>query len=124
MGRIWLGAPPDEQHTLGLILVSEFFVRSGWSVQMMNPVSETSDYLAPIAAEWFDLVGFSVSCNSNLPRLYRTIRTVREVSRNRDVKILVGGWVFRDAPDLVARLGADGGAPDAREAVDVARSFL
>jgi methanogenic corrinoid protein MtbC1 len=45
------------------------------------------------------------------------------MSRNRAVWVLVGGRVFMDRPDLVARVGADATASDANEAVAISRKL-
>jgi hypothetical protein len=37
---------------------------------------------------------------------------------------MVGGYVFRDAPQLWRELGADGYAPDARAAVQLAAQWF
>jgi methanogenic corrinoid protein MtbC1 len=41
-----------------------------------------------------------------------------------DLRVLVGGRLFVDAPDLVARVGADGACSDARSAPSTASSLL
>jgi methanogenic corrinoid protein MtbC1 len=42
---------------------------------------------------------------------------VRQQSRNRDVKVMVGGALFVEQPDRVALVGADSTAGDGREAI-------
>ncbi len=48
-------------------------------------------------------------------------RRVRQVSRNADIRVLVGGHLFGADPSLVQQLGADGHATDADSAVVMAR---
>ena len=117
--RILITGLSGEQHTLGLILVAEFFVREGWSVEvgppfgLVDPVSRTAE-------EWFDVLGFSLACEDNLERLTREIRRARQVSRNRDLRVIVGGPAFVEDPGLARRVGADATAVDARQAPRVA----
>lgn len=112
-GRALLCCIPGEQHTLGLFIVAEFMIRDGWGVSVGPPLLE-ADLLQLVRDEWFDVVGFSVACDSRLSQLRREIGRVRAASRNRRVGVLVGGRVFNDRPELVARVGADASAADAR----------
>jgi methanogenic corrinoid protein MtbC1 len=82
------------------------------------------DLLFVLRDEWFDVVGFSVTCDSRLSHLQREIRRVRACSRNPHVGIIVGGRVFNERPDLVRRIGADGCAADARSAPEHARILM
>ena len=95
-----------EQHTFGLVMVSEFFRRAGWRV-WGDPPRNRSELLDAVKHESFAVVGFSVSCDTDLERLAATIHTVRLESKNRGVGIMVGGRVFLEHPGLVARIGAD-----------------
>lgn len=122
-GRALLACLPGEQHTLGLFMVAEFFVRDGWSVNVGPPLSEL-DLLSLLRQDWYDVLGFSLSCDSHLPRVRREIRNVRAHSRNKHIRILVGGRMFVNQPDLVERIGADGSAVDARSAPEVAARLL
>jgi len=117
--RILLTGLSGEQHTLGLILVAEFFIRDGWSVEVGTPFG-SGDPLSRLAEEWYDVVGFSLACDDHLDRLTRDIQRAREVSRNKDLRVLVGGPPFVDAPELALKVGADGSATDARMAPRVA----
>lgn len=122
-GRVLLACMPGEQHSLGLFMVAEFFVRDGWEVHVGPPLSG-EELLADVRSEWYDIVGFSVSCDSRLDHLKREIRRVRQASRNRDVLILTGGRAFNDHPDLLRRVGADASAANAELAPEVARQML
>jgi methanogenic corrinoid protein MtbC1 len=66
-----------------------------------------------------DLLLLSASMPSQIPSVRTLIESIRQGSRTRNVKIVVGGRPFVVAPDLAAAVGADGWAPDARTALDV-----
>jgi MerR family transcriptional regulator, light-induced transcriptional regulator len=123
VGRILLSNVPGEQHTLGLVMVAEFFVRAGWTVDLGHPL-DSPDLGAVVRDEWYDVAGFSAACDTSLGTLKREVGRVRRASRNPRLRILVGGRVFDDAPALVKRVGADASASDAREAPAVAASLL
>ncbi len=122
-GNILLTCLPGEQHTLGLILVAEFLMRDGFRVLVGSPWSE-EDLLDQVRTEWFDVIGFSAGCDSKLSGLKREIARLKAVSRNPNVKVLVGGQVFSIEHELVKRVGADGWARDARDAPKVIRDLI
>ena len=122
-GRVLLSCMPGEEHTLGLYMVAEFFIRDGWGVSLGAPVSEV-DLVHLVRGEWFDVVGFSAACETRLTRLRREIASVRRHSMNRDVRVLVGGRLFVEHPHLVDRIGADACILDAREAPTSARRLV
>jgi methanogenic corrinoid protein MtbC1 len=114
---------PGEQHTLGLIILSEFFQREGWHL-LGGPARDAHDAVEIVRGSWVDVVGFSAGSISHLDRLTACIRTVRAASRNRYLAVMVGGPLFLQRPDLVIRVGADCTAADAPAAVRQARGFL
>jgi methanogenic corrinoid protein MtbC1 len=115
-GRSVLLLPsPGEQHTFGLVMVGEFFRRAGWDVSGGAWTSD-ADPASLVRAEWFDVVGFSLGAEIHLHQLTGAVRSVRQASCNRDVKVLVGGPLFGEHPEYADKVGADGTTIDGREA--------
>jgi MerR family transcriptional regulator, light-induced transcriptional regulator len=114
---------PGDQHTFGITMVSEFFRHAGWSVRDESGMSsdELNDTLRN---EWFDIVGLSLSSEVWLDGLGAVIHSVRKVSRNRDVGVMVGGSMFVKRPELAVLVGADATACDGRQAVLQANRLL
>lgn len=121
--RVLLLPTPSEQHTFGLLMVSEFFRREGWHV-IGTPVVDAEELRSMVAEQWFALVGFSLSCERLIDTLRSTINTVRRCSKNQSVQIIVGGNAFSQSPELRPAVGADLAVGDAREAVKLAESAL
>ena len=113
--RILLLPAPGEQHTMGLLMVGEFLRRSGWDV-WSAPWSSRDDMLTMVQHQWFPVVGLSISCDRHLDELTRGIQRIRKESRNDTVGIMVGGPLVLEQPEVVARVGADATATDARDA--------
>jgi methanogenic corrinoid protein MtbC1 len=118
-----LVAVPGEQHTFGLFMLGELFRRAGWGV-WSEPIASSGELLEVVRREWFEIVGLSVSCETRLDGLASAILSVRRVSRNRAVGVMVGGRVFVDQPELVASVGADATATDGRQALNRAEELL
>jgi len=122
-GNALLSVVSPEQHTCGVFMVAEFFRREGWTVWCGAPTYETE--IADLAREeWFEVIGYSMSRSTLTPTLKHEINTVRKVSKNPDVQILVGGKAFLDDPSLAEEAGADQFLRDGREAVRSARKLL
>jgi methanogenic corrinoid protein MtbC1 len=77
-----------------------------------------------VGAEWYDVIGFSVGCESRLPVLKRDIRRLKSASKNPHVQFMVGGQVFSEDPSQADEVGANAIAGGAREAPQIARRLL
>lgn len=122
-GRILLGCAPGEQHSLGVAILAEYFVRDGWDVHLTSGLG-SDGLLDKVRESEYNVLGFSVSGTERIASLKREIGLVRQVSRNRDIRVLVGGQLITADPTWVRRLGADGHAADATSAVREARRLM
>lgn len=121
--RILLLPSPGEQHTFGLVMVAEFFRRAGWDVTG-GAWAAGADPAALVAAEWFDVIGFSLGAEGHLDSLAASIRSVRQATCNDAIAVLVGGPLFGERPEYLARVGADGMTIDGREAPALAERLI
>lgn len=122
-GRLLLSSASDEQHSLGIAVLAEFFVRDGWDVHV-GPGLGSEALLDKVRESDYNLLGFSVACKTRISKLQQDIRRARQVSRNRDIKVIVGGALITEDPSLAERIGADGYAIDASTAVVAARRLI
>jgi methanogenic corrinoid protein MtbC1 len=84
----------------------------------------TPDLLNRVAADWFDMIGLTISCDCHIGPLPSIIVGLRSVSKNPRVSIMVGGRVFSADPNLADKVGADGTARDAKLALEVAGELV
>lgn len=119
-GSVLITGLPDEQHTLGLLIVAECFVRDGWTVNVGHPLMDQG-LVDAVRDDWYDVVGISVALPERAPEVRGTINRLRRASRNPQVVVLVGGHAYLEDASLVERVGADDGISDARDAARVAR---
>lgn len=123
MRRVMLAAVPGSQHTLGLMMVAEFFRRAGWDV-WMDPGASADELLRVARRDTFDVIGLSAGDETQIDTLASVITRLRDASRNKAVGLMVGGPIFLLRPDLVAQVGADFTARDAPEAVETAQAHV
>lgn len=121
--RALLVPVPGEEHTLGLAMVTEFFLRAGWQVSGSPPAS-VDQLRQAVRADWFDVAGLAISCETRVRLLAQSIGALRQASRNPDIRVLVGGPLFVQRPELVAFVGADATATAARQAPAHAEQLL
>jgi MerR family transcriptional regulator, light-induced transcriptional regulator len=113
---------PGEQHTFGLRLVQEFMLREGWSV-INHPVEKLKDLRKVLRTQHFDVAGLSLSGETLIDNLTSAIRLIRAESLNPDIKVIVGGQIFTERPELLKQSGADATAADAPSAVRLANAW-
>ena len=123
-GRRMLLVPASgEQHSLGLMMIADFFARAGWDVTG-GETPTGADLFRLVRDQWFDVVGMAVGCDRRLELLAADIRTLRSTSSNRDIRVMLGGPILAAHPEYVGVVGADGMAADARQALEVAERLV
>lgn len=121
--RVLLAPAPGEQHSLGTTIVQKFLRAAGWHVWSC-PSAHVGEAAEITSREWFGIVGFSMGSDTHLGELAEAIARVRAQSLNPRIGIMVGGSAVARAPELVARLGADGTAANGPAAVILAKKLL
>lgn len=121
--RILLGTLPNQQHTFGLSILSEFFRRDGWVV-LSVPAPEPGEIQAMLSTHWFDVLALSASMDGEAGDLGKTIRAARRTSQNPRLAVMVGGPLFLRQPELARIVGADGMSADAPQAVALATRLM
>jgi methanogenic corrinoid protein MtbC1 len=121
--RVLLVPAPGEQHSLGLLMVAEFFRQAGWDVHG-GPTEASADPVRAVARFAFDAIGFSLAASLHIDELRRTLVAVRQASRNPRICIMVGGAAFAETPSLHEGLDADLALSDAAAAPVAAVNFL
>jgi MerR family transcriptional regulator, light-induced transcriptional regulator len=121
--RVLLVPAPGEQHTFGLLMVAEFFRRSGWEV-WSESLQNARDLIGLAGHEWFTLIGLSVGCESHVDGLASTIHSLRKSARNRSLGVMVGGAVLCRQPELALHMGADATGQDGRQAALQAENLV
>lgn len=121
--RLLLLPAPKEQHTLGLLMVAEFFRRAGWEVSG-GPLEQGYDPVQAVSRDWYDMVGFSLAASMHVGALTQAVAAVRRASRNAQVGIVLGGPVVMTHPALLEPVRADLLIADAAQAPDLVANFL
>ena len=121
--RALLMPVPGDQHSFGIGVVADTFRGGGWHV-WSGRAATRPELLRLVRRESFHLIGFSSTNQRLVGQLPSCIRAVRQASRNRHIRVMVGGKYFLDHPDQVAAVGADAMASDARDALNQANALI
>lgn len=95
-----------EQHTLGALVLALELRLAGFSA-VVRVAPRASDLTQLVAANRFDLALVSVGCTSALDSATGLVRTLRLLSRGREMCIFVGGAIPVDDATLQRETGAD-----------------
>jgi len=122
-GTAVVTAAANEFHEIGATMVANSLEFAGWDVHYLGantPGDELVDFIAQTAP---DILAISSSLPLNLVSIRDIIREIRTWPPEKQPKIMAGGLSFKNHPDLPAKLGADGYAPDALQAVELANAW-
>ncbi|HSP24878.1 MAG TPA: cobalamin B12-binding domain-containing protein [Saliniramus sp.] len=122
--RIVLASSPDEQHALGMLIVSELFRMKGWDVSGGPGLAVGTDLNSMVNDNWYGVVGLSAGTEERARQLKSEIDNIRRASRNQAISVLVGGPGFIEHPEISMSIGADGVAGDADDAVSKAQGMI
>ncbi len=121
-GQLLLIPVPGEQHTLGLRIIEELLMRDGWDVTS-NLLASVDDIIQMVSLSSYDVIGLSISRERLLEPLQSIITLIKHHSMNRSVRIIVGGVVFSDNPELAHAIDSDAVLTDARNLLATANSL-
>ena len=97
---------PGAQHSLGLLMLSEFFKRAGWNVTVGVP-QDVAEFKRLFQSEWFDAVGVSISSDRQLDALASLLPSLRQGADNVQLRLFVGGPMALLSSQLLKGLAAD-----------------
>ncbi len=122
--RLVAACVEGELHQIGIHMVADFFEMEGWDTYYLGANIPGKAVLQAIQNHEADILGISLAMNFHRSTLEELVNRVRQSEIGNKIKILVGGYIFQETPDLWKKLAVDGWAVDAREAVKVANRLL
>lgn len=115
-----VGTVEGDLHDIGKNLVGMMWKGAGFDVVDLG-VNVTSETFVSAAKEHgADIIGLSALLTTTMPNMRGVIEAVR--GAGLDARVVIGG--APTTPEFAEQIGADGYAPDAGAAVDLARGLL
>lgn len=107
----------EEMHEIGMRMVADFFELSGWDSIFLGSHIPTDVIINHLIENPTRLLAISATTSSHLIEVRDLIEAIKSNPQITPIKIMVGGHVFNETPNLWKSLGADGHAFDAEQAV-------
>lgn len=109
-----------EFHDIGARMVADFMEMDGWKTFFLGNNLCSEDIVRAALDKKPDLLALSATMFFNVESIARAIRALRAVDGLDRLVIIVGGRPFNQDPELWKKVGADGSAAGAEEAVKLA----
>ncbi|MEA9602070.1 cobalamin-dependent protein [Polynucleobacter sp. MG-28-Ekke-A2] len=97
---------PDSQHSLGALILSNFFTYSGW--QVYRPANNgLNAIIHEIESKHHHVLGISISTYEQLQELPHLIKLLKGKSNNPQILVLIGGPLYNKSPEKFNHIQAD-----------------
>jgi len=120
LGRAVVGTVQGDLHDIGKNLVAMMLKGAGFDVIDAGVDVSPDAFVAKAKESGADLVGLSALLTTTMPAMEKTIQALKVAEVTS--KVMIGGAPVTQG--YADRIGADGYAPDAASAVDLAKSLL
>ncbi len=121
-GKVLIGTVVGDLHDIGKNLVAMMLEGGGFEVVDLGIDTAPEKFVEAVKTEQPDLIGMSALLTTTMPAMKRTIDALAEAGVRDRVKVMIGGAPVTQA--YAEEIGADGYAPDAASAVELARSLM
>jgi 5-methyltetrahydrofolate--homocysteine methyltransferase len=121
-GKVVIGTVKGDLHDIGKKLVGMIMESSGLLVEDLGVDVSPEKFAEVIREKKPDIVGLSALLTTTMLAMKDTIEVLKEEGLRDSVKILVGGAPV--SSDFAKEIGADGWAPDAVSAKDLAFQLI
>jgi corrinoid protein of di/trimethylamine methyltransferase len=119
MGNIVMATIEGDVHDIGKNLVSMMLEGAGFNVVDLGVDVPVEKIIAAAEKEAADVIGISSLLTTTMLAMEPAIKMIRE--KNKRVKIMVGGSPI--TKEYADKVGADGFAPDALRAINLAKQL-
>ena len=121
VGKIAIGTVKGDLHDIGKNLVAMMMKGAGFQIIDLEIDVPAEKYVAAAKEQGAKLIGLSALLTTTMPQMKTVIEALKEAGLS-DVKVMVGGAPVTQ--NYADEIGADGYAPDAASAVDLAKELL
>jgi 5-methyltetrahydrofolate--homocysteine methyltransferase len=120
IGKFVIGTVQGDLHDIGKNLVAMMMKGAGFEVIDLGVDVASEKFIERAKATGAQLVGMSTLLTTTMPGMEKTLKEIR--NSGLGAKVMVGGAPVTQS--YADKIGADGYAPDAASAVDVAKRLI
>lgn len=121
VGKVVIGTVKGDLHDIGKNLFSMMLEGAGFEVVDLGVDVAPEKFVAALHDK-VDILGLSALLTTTMPSMERTIKAIEEAGLRDRIKIIVGGAPI--TAEYAQKIGVDGFAPDAGQAVTLAKSLI
>jgi len=121
-GTVVIGTVKGDLHDIGKNLVAMMLEGGGFQIVDLGTDVAPERFVTAISEHSADIVAMSALLTTTMPAMRLTIEAVEAAGLRERVKIMVGGAPVTQ--DYANSIGADGFAPDASRAAQLARTLV
>jgi MerR family transcriptional regulator, light-induced transcriptional regulator len=122
-GKAVIATGPNELHEMGAWMLSDLLEQDGWDTRYLGANTPVEDFLLLLRQEKPDIIALSVTIPFNLNQVADLIGLIRQQEQRPQPRIMLGGLALNYHELLWEKLGADGYARNAYEAVALAAQW-
>jgi 5-methyltetrahydrofolate--homocysteine methyltransferase len=122
VGKVLLGTVKGDLHDIGKNLVGMMCEGAGFEVKDIGKDVSPEGFVEAVKEFEPHIVGMSALLTTTMRAMESTIKVLEEAGLRDRVKIMIGGAPVTKA--FADQIGADGYAPDAAAAADLAKMFV
>ena len=122
--RVLIAASPNEYHQIGAAMLADLMEHQGWDVRFMGADLPQEDLIQFVDTFKPQILALSATMPFNLLKVQEIITKIKEQQPGNPLKIMVGGLAFSGNDTRWQELGADGFAPNAQAALELANQWL
>ncbi len=120
LGKLAIGTVQGDLHDIGKNLVAMMLKGAGFEVIDLGVDVKPEKFLEKVKESGVNLVGLSALLTTTMPGMEKTIKFLKD--SGLDVKVMIGGAPVTQ--EYADKIGANGYAPDAASAVDLAKKLV
>jgi len=121
VGTVAIGTVKGDLHDIGKNLVGMMLEGAGFEINDLGTDVSPEQFVAA-AESGADILGLSALLTTTMPSMEATIKAIKAAGLRDKVKVMIGGAPVTS--DYSNKIGADGFAPDASQAVALAKSLV
>lgn len=122
IGKVIIGTVKGDLHDIGKNLVAMMLEGAGFEVIDLGVDVSPEKFVEAIRDHQPQVVGMSALLTTTMPSMRDTIEAIKAAGLRDSVKIMIGGAPITQ--NFADEIGADGYAPDAASAADLAKELI
>lgn len=121
-GKVVIGTVKGDMHDIGKNLVAMMLEGSSFEIVDLGTDVSPDKFVAAVKESGAQILAMSALLTTTMPSMATTIEALKEAGLRDTIKVMVGGAPLTQ--EYANKIGADGFAPDANQAVARAKALV